>query len=265
MFKIGDFSKITHISVRMLRYYENKSILIPAKIDEESKYRWYSVSQIKEVNKIKVLRDMGFLVDEIKELLYLNENDFIIAIQEQKTRIHEEIIRQKQRIRKLDILENSITVQDMDLEYEVQIKSIPEKVIYSYRQIIEDYYDEGKVWEILGMHVKQNNIKTLEEDSIAIYHNSEDIDVEVAVVVPEVIETKLPFQCRVLSKQDKMASIMAYGSFDTIGPRYQELAYWIDKNHYEIIGDVREIPINGPWNRDNEDEYLTEIQVPIKK
>ncbi|MFV0393754.1 MAG: MerR family transcriptional regulator [Coprobacillaceae bacterium] len=265
MFKIGDFSKLTQISVRMLRYYENKGLLLPTMIDEESKYRWYSVSQIKDVNKIKVLRDIGFLVDEIKQVLLLNEEEFIKAIKEQKEKIKEEIVKQQGIINKLDILEKTLNKEHiLEWEYEVNIKEIPELNIISYRQIMNDYYDEGNIWRILGNYIKDNKIVTSDAHSIAIYHTSEDIDVEVCFVVPKIEKDNPPFCYRVLPAVKKMAYIFVYGSFDNIGPKYQEFAYWLDMNKYEIIGNVRQIAINGPWNRDQEDEYLTEIQIPIK-
>lgn len=73
MFKIGDFSKLTLVSVRMLRYYDELGLLKPASIDRFSGYRYYSASQISRLNRIVKLRDMGFLVAEIAELLDDNQ------------------------------------------------------------------------------------------------------------------------------------------------------------------------------------------------
>lgn len=266
MFKIGDFSKLTQISVRMLRYYENKGILTPIKIDAESKYRWYSVTQIKQVNKIKVLRDLGFLVEDIKILLTLEEEDFIEAIQGKKQTIIQEINGQQQMLHKLDILEQALSNQKkVDLEYEVQIKEVPEKNILCYRQIIADYNDEGDLWRILGTFIEKQKIAVCDASAIAIFHDNEDIDVEVSYVVSNVGLDSFPFYYRVLAAEKLVASIFVYGSFDNIGQKYQDLAYWIDKNKYEVIGNVRELPINGPWNRKKEEEYLTELQIPIRK
>lgn len=48
MFKIGDFSKLSSISIRMLRHYDKVELLQPVKVDEQSGYRYYSASQLKE-------------------------------------------------------------------------------------------------------------------------------------------------------------------------------------------------------------------------
>lgn len=71
MFKIGEFSRLTQISIRMLRYYDEMGLLKPEYIDKSSGYRYYSVNQIPHLQKIALLRDLDFTVKEIKEgLLY---------------------------------------------------------------------------------------------------------------------------------------------------------------------------------------------------
>ncbi|PGQ27426.1 MerR family DNA-binding transcriptional regulator [Bacillus thuringiensis] len=53
MFKIGDFSKLSSISIRMLRHYDKVELLQPVKVDEQSGYRFYSADQLKKVNQIQ--------------------------------------------------------------------------------------------------------------------------------------------------------------------------------------------------------------------
>lgn len=52
MFQIGEFSKLTQVSVRMLRYYDETGLLKPAKINKFTNYRLYSTEQIELLNKI---------------------------------------------------------------------------------------------------------------------------------------------------------------------------------------------------------------------
>jgi DNA-binding transcriptional MerR regulator len=51
MFKIGDFSRLTSVSIRMLRHYDEIGLLKPESIDNFTRYRFYSVEQIPRVNK----------------------------------------------------------------------------------------------------------------------------------------------------------------------------------------------------------------------
>ena len=62
MFRIGEFSKLTQVSVRMLRYYDEAGLLKPAEVDRWTGHRLYSVEQIPRLDRIRYLRDSGFLI-----------------------------------------------------------------------------------------------------------------------------------------------------------------------------------------------------------
>ncbi|MCL2560362.1 MAG: ATP-binding cassette domain-containing protein [Turicibacter sp.] len=74
MFKIGEFSKLVRVSARMLRYYDKNGLFTPAEVDPFTGYRLYSAKQIPLLMKIVALRDMGFGVEEMEEVL-LFDND----------------------------------------------------------------------------------------------------------------------------------------------------------------------------------------------
>ena len=64
MYKIGEFSMITGLTVKSLRYYHEESLLIPSEIDLETSYRLYDSAQIIQARKIKILRDCGFSIKD---------------------------------------------------------------------------------------------------------------------------------------------------------------------------------------------------------
>ncbi len=74
MFKIGDFSKLSRISIRMLRHYDDINLLTPKKIDEFTGYRYYDVSQLSIANRIQALKNMGFSLETIKHILKEYDN-----------------------------------------------------------------------------------------------------------------------------------------------------------------------------------------------
>ena len=67
MFKIGDFSKLSSISIRMLRHYDKVELLQPVKVDEQSGYRYYAAAQLKKVNQIQTLKDMDLILQLLKK------------------------------------------------------------------------------------------------------------------------------------------------------------------------------------------------------
>lgn len=69
MFKIGDFSKLSKISIRMLRHYDEIGLLTPSHTNKTNGYRYYSADQLSTTNRIHALKDMGFGLYSIKEIL----------------------------------------------------------------------------------------------------------------------------------------------------------------------------------------------------
>ena len=68
-YSIGEFSKITSLSIKSLRIYHEKEILIPTEIDQFTSYRYYNESDVEKAKSIKILKDYDFSLSEIKEML----------------------------------------------------------------------------------------------------------------------------------------------------------------------------------------------------
>ena len=74
MLKIGDFSKLARISIRMLRHYDDIGLLTPACTDRFTGYRYYSEDQLPLAGRINALKDMGFGLAAIREILNVCDN-----------------------------------------------------------------------------------------------------------------------------------------------------------------------------------------------
>ena len=86
MLKIGEFSKLSRVSVRMLRHYDDIGLLTPAYIDRFTDYRYYSESQLPTVCRITALKDMGFRLADICRMLSFYDDrqrlDECLAVQQ---------------------------------------------------------------------------------------------------------------------------------------------------------------------------------------
>ena len=69
MLKIGEFSKLSRISIRMLRHYDEIGLLMPENTDPFTGYRYYSEAQLFTAGRINALKDMGFRLCDVAELL----------------------------------------------------------------------------------------------------------------------------------------------------------------------------------------------------
>ena len=72
MFKIGEFSRIGRVSMRLLRYYDELGLLRPAHTDSSNGYRYYTAAQIPQLNRVLVLRDLGLTLEQIARALHDN-------------------------------------------------------------------------------------------------------------------------------------------------------------------------------------------------
>ena len=74
MLKIGDFSKLSRVSVRMLRHYDDIGLLKPAETDAFTGYRYYREDQLPVMGRITALKDMGFALADIVRILEIYDD-----------------------------------------------------------------------------------------------------------------------------------------------------------------------------------------------
>ena len=101
MFRIGEFSKLTRVSVRMLRYYDEAGLLTPAEVDPWTGHRLYSVEQIPRLNKILYLRDSGLNVSEIALALTMDEQSLLAQLNKKRIEIENAIRAEQEKLRKI--------------------------------------------------------------------------------------------------------------------------------------------------------------------
>src|SRR5262245_10081207 len=104
MFTIGEFSRITGLTVKTLRFYHEEGLLLPTSIDEDSGYRYYDASLVELARTIAFLKSLNFSLAEIKALLEKASggDDLTVALERQRQTIDDHIRRLKQARQSLD-------------------------------------------------------------------------------------------------------------------------------------------------------------------
>ena len=270
MFKIGDFSRLMRVSVRMLRYYDETGLLKPAKIDNFTNYRFYSTGQIPVLNRIIFLRDLGFNVSEIAAALKTWSNETISGLLDNKYKETENKINEEQsRLLKIELARKNILQEKLDINCNVSVKSIPGYRVLSLRRIIPDYFAEHLLWEEMAEAVKNSGV-SFSGKAFTIYHDIDfresDVDIEICVPAESPGENVNGLVFRRTEPVPVMACMMVYGKFENIAGAYIAFAGWLqDHNRYRMNGQSRQVVHKGPWNEKNPDNYLTEIQIPLEE
>ena len=270
MFKIGEFSKLSRVSVRMLRYYDETGLLKPALTDYATNYRLYSAEQLPVLNKIIFFRDLGFNVSEISHALSRrNENDVSALLEERYAEIEKLIKKEQDKLLKIEQAKKDITYGTMPVHYNVSIKEIPAYQVFSLRRIVPNYYSEGDLWKEMSEYAEREKLH-VPANTFTIYHDAEykeqDVDIEICAPVEHMEESRDGFVFRKTEAVPVMACTMVYGDFGNIAGAYTSFAAWLqEQNQYRMSGQSRQIVHREPWNEKNTDDYLTEIQIPLEK
>ena len=269
MFKIGEFSKLTQVSIRMLRYYDETGVLKPAEIDKFSNYRLYSSEQIPILNKILFLRDLGFNISEITIALKEWDSEYITSRLEQKRlEILSAMKAEEDKLLKIELAKKDIQEEKIEINYNVTIKSIPGYQVFSLRRIVPDYYAEGQMWQEMSHFAGKHKIP-VSSNTFTIYHDTDyrekDVDIEICAPVARMGENTNGFTYRKIVPVPIMACTMVYGPFENISEAYLSFAQWLtEHNQYRMVGQSRQIVHRGQWNEDSPEKYLTEIQIPLE-
>ena len=274
MFKIGDFSKLCRIPVSALRYYSDIGLLEPAEISSETGYRYYSLDQLPQLNRILALKDLGLSLEQIKDLLSnelplsemrgmlkLKANEMQQTIREQEA----QLARVQARLEQIEQEEAGLP------DIEVILKEVPEQSVLSVRAIIPNGdYIETLLMESAGIVMSQK--LKIASPPMTIFHDDAfketNLDVELAFPLEDVNLEDMPLSngrilsVRTLEAVPQMASIIHTGSYEQFAKTYEIIGRWIERNQYQICGSSREIYLRPPSETE---EAMTEIQFPIER
>lgn len=270
MLKIGDFSKLSRVSVRMLRYYDEIGLLRPAEIDRFTDYRYYREDQLPVVCRITALKDMGFSLSDIVRILeiYADREKLDNYFSERQKEL-EAVSRDIRH--KLTLLEaaRKRLEKEENMNYNITIKTIPARYAATVHTIIPRYEDEGTVWSTMMSETAKLKLVNADPCLCAVTfldgeYKEKDVEVmawkTVNGIYPDTEHVKFTTLPEVT-----VASCTFKGSYDLITEVYAAVVAWIDANEYECTGPMFNIYHISPHETENPDEFVTEVCYPVKK
>lgn len=267
--KIGEFSKMMQVTVKTLRYYEQKGLLLPYEVDEWTGYRYYSIEQMQRLNIIRGLQQQGFTLEEIKELLEDGEqmpsiDQLTQKIEETEHQLQLLIKRRSQLLKWLDSHKQIKTME------QISIQSLPEIIVASHREIIPNYDALGELCvNKIGPEMQRLGCKCPPPGyCFTIEHNKEyrstDLDIEYCEQVEEMGKDSNIIQFKHLPAVEKALCIKHLGGYERFHESVAEAFRYMEEKGYKPIGHTRICYIDGVWNKDNPEQWLSIIQIPIE-
>lgn len=264
LYRIGMFAQMNHVTIKTLHYYEEQQLLSPAWIDEETGYRYYTMDQMTVLHRIMALKQAGFTIEDIKHFNSTADSDAFL-----RRKKAEFLAKIAELTRQIAVLDCYLEEGGNTLETPVLIKTIPMVTVAAMQTRIESYdvlFDRmsemGAEMERLGCEC------ALPEYCFTCYlesgYRSENILIETCQAVAEKKEDSHLVKFKEYP-QIQAACIYHRGSYSDFPRSYTAVLRYIEENGYEICGSIRENYIDGVWNKDKEDEWLSEIQIPVKR
>ena len=271
MFKIGEFSKLIRVSPRMLRHYEKCGLFFPAEIDKFTGYRQYSAGQIPLLANIVTLRDMGFSIDEISDILpHFGDHAYMDRVLHAKmAEVKSTIEAAQKRLEMLIQMGDTIRKERNITVYDVKLQKLPSVKVLSLRGIIPSYRDEGILWHKLEKYIGENQI-IVNDGGYSTYFDDEykevDPDVEIAIPVNELGKNESEFTYKEYPEIPQAATVRFSGPFDGgYDAASEKLANWMETNGYAFAGPLRGHVVVSMHEESNPENWLTELQAPVEK
>lgn len=265
LYKIGLFSQMNKVTIKTLRYYDDIGLLKPEYIDENTGYRYYSSTQLPDLHQIVSLRQMGISLDEIKKIK--NGRSVNEILNNKKTELLKIIA---EKTLELSKVEYCLVQKNIDVENNIILKELPEVIVASMRTLIPNYNSLFSIVPLMGAEMERLGcVCAVPEYCFNIYHDGEykeeNVNVEICEAVTEIKEDSKMISFKKIANVENAACALHKGSYNEFPKVYTALMKWIEENGYELIDNPRESYIDGIWNKDSEEEWLTEIQFPVRK
>jgi len=266
-FSIGEFSRITALSVKTLRLYHEKGILEPAQVDPATGYRSYDDECVHRARGIRMLREFDFSIAEIRDLLaQCNDGRGLLEQLEAKLAEVEQTIRRFRGIsRSIATLIEQEKENDMDQPdgFEIEEKELETMLIAGHR--MTGRY--GEVGKGLGLVCRKMG-RQICGKPMTLYHDAEykeeGADFEPCVPVRQGKEAE-GISVRELPG-GRCVALIHKGPYEAIGASYRTVFGYINEKGYTAKVPSREVYLKGPGMifKGNPKNYLTEIQVLIE-
>lgn len=263
---IGRFSRVTRLSVKALRHYDEAGLLVPARVDPGTGYRYYTYAQATAAEVIRVLRSLDMPLDEIGEALAAGDREVVAKVLERhRARLQEQVDR---NTRMLTFLLRLIDQEGSPMPYDVTVKEVPAQhaaVVRMRTTMGSIGQDVGRGFAAVGAAVARAGAGFAGPSFLVMTELADDetpgeIELGFPVAAPfaadgEVVGTELP--------GGLVAATVHRGPYDESGPAYRAVEAWVQEHGHVHSGPPREVYLTSPADVPDPADYVTEIQFPI--
>ncbi|WP_062435094.1 MerR family transcriptional regulator [Herbidospora daliensis] len=269
MYTIGDFARIGRVSVRMLRHYDALGLLTPARVDPLTGYRSYEAAQLSRLNRIVALKDLGFSLQQVRQIL-----DEKVGVAElhgmlrlRRADLEARVEADRARLRGVEARIQIIEKEGV-LPADVVVKSVAAVRVAELSAVAESYASEhiGPVIQPLYPELHARLAKAgvdLAGPGIAYYEEDPGGGVKIHASFPVNVapDPAYDFDVVDLPAIERAATIIHHGPMDGVDATIQNLHRWIEDHGERSLGFSREVYLE--YGMGDPENWVTEIQEPL--
>lgn len=265
---IKEFSLLCQVTVKTLRHYEKMGLLRPADVDEWTGYRYYDVRQMQTIVTIRQLKEMGFTLEEIRDLM--EDGSLIPSIQSLQQKMAACRTELAQLQKRYDVLTSIVDSQNKLLNMEkFTIQPLPEIIVASHREVIADYAALGPLcYMTIGPEMARLGCKCSQPGYCFTVEHHEyrptNIDIEYCEQVEEILPDSDIIQFKTLPAVPKALCMKHVGPYERFYESFVEAFRYMEEQGYTRVGQPRTSYIDGAWNQDDPEKWVSMIQIPIE-
>ena len=261
---IGDFSRMTHLSVKALRRYHDMGLLVPADVDPMSAYRYYDATQVPLGQVVRRFRDLGMPLEQVKEVLQAGDassrNEVIVA---HLRHMESELEQTQQTVASLRALLEKAPVP-VAVEYR-SVGQIPALAIAEQVAVadIEDWWAEafGELRRAAG---STRAVRTGPDGALYPSEFFEDELGEVVAFLPVAGRAETPGRAQFIEiPAAELAVTVHEGPFDELDQAYGALGTFVAEREIGVEGPIREHYLVGFLDTADQSLHRTEVCWPV--
>lgn len=268
MFTIGEFSRLTGLTVKALRFYHEEGLLVPTTVNDQTGYRYYDASKVELARTIAFLKELDFSLAEIRELLRECDDaaGLTAALERQRDAIDERIRRLKKARQLLDEFlqaqREGKTMLTTTATAQCEEKSLPAMKIAAYR-MQAPYKECGAGFAKIGKAFWSQ----ICGPALLLCYDMEYQEVAnfEACMPVKGGQSRDGIEVRELPAA-RCVSLLHQGPYEKIGRSYEKALAYVKEKNYELVSPCREVYLKGPgmFFKGNPKKYLTEIQLVVE-
>ncbi|MFG2358425.1 MerR family transcriptional regulator [Streptomyces sp. NPDC048521] len=260
MLTIGEFSQMTHLTIRTLRRYHESGLLEPARVDPTSGYRYYDAGQIATAQVIARLRDLDVPLADVRRVLLAQDPAARAAlVTEHLQRLEEQLSRTQAAVASLQRL-----LHPQSAGFDVELRQVPAQLVAAVEATVAhaDVLD----WYAGAMAELEAVVRRPSGPPGGLYDNALFTEGRGHLLVHVPVDARVPTVGRVRTMElpgAELAVAVHSGAHDTIDVTYGELGRWVADHSLAVAGPVRETYVVGPRDTPAAAQWRTEIGWPV--